>query len=122
MLLLLLKGYWWAAWWPYSTWFLAVPELSAFELAGKNEGSTEIDVVLLEIAAINLVHFADRRADDARGAEHRVHGVEVALRIFAVEPLTDEADHPLRQRKVASGEQREEALPRLLEGERLAEG
>jgi len=24
MLLLLLKGYWWAAWWPYSTWFLAV--------------------------------------------------------------------------------------------------
>jgi len=21
---LLLKGYWWAAWWPYSTWFLAV--------------------------------------------------------------------------------------------------
>src|SRR5262249_49164496 len=90
------------------------PELSAFELAGKNEGSTEIDVVLLEIAAINLVHFSDRRADDARGAEHRVHGVEVALRIFAVEPLADEADHPLRQRKVASGEQREEALPRLL--------
>jgi phasin len=24
MLLLLLKGYWWAAWWPYSTWLLAV--------------------------------------------------------------------------------------------------
>jgi len=24
VLLLLLKGYWWAAWWPYSTWFLAV--------------------------------------------------------------------------------------------------
>jgi phasin len=23
MLLLLLKGYWWAAWWPYSTWLLA---------------------------------------------------------------------------------------------------
>jgi hypothetical protein len=46
------------------------PKLSGLELAGKDERGAEIDVVLLEVTAVDLVHLADRGADGSRRGEH----------------------------------------------------
>jgi hypothetical protein len=98
------------------------PELPSLELAGKYEGGGEVDVVLLQIAAVDLVHFANGGANGAGRSEHGASRPQVPFRVAGIEPLAEQAHHPLGQRQVASGKQSKEALSPLLQHMHLAEG
>ena len=49
------------------------PKLPGLELAGEDERGAEVDVMLLEIAAVDLVHLAHGGADGPRRGEHGAH-------------------------------------------------
>ena len=49
------------------------PELPGLELAGEDERGAEVDVMLLEIAAVDLVHLAHGGADGSSRGEHGAH-------------------------------------------------
>jgi hypothetical protein len=78
--------------------------------------------VLLEVAAVDLVHLADGGADGSRGGEHGAHRPKILLRVARFEPLAEQAHDPLGERQIAGGEEGKEALSPLFQHVHLAEG
>jgi hypothetical protein len=96
---------------------------AAGDLAAEKKSDVEFHVGLFERAAFHVVNHAQRAADALRGLEQggRI-GQPLALAGLGVlDAFVEDAEHGLRQRQIAGGGERHDALARILEDVELAE-